>query len=85
MDNTYEIFRGGTLTSVQIKDLEVGDCVMFKLHRRLVDEKSGKDIINSTIDMFFTPRELKDFFAPIVNDLKERIENADSIQERERV
>ena len=81
MDNTYEIFRGGALTSLQIKDLEVGDTVMFKIHRHLVDEKTGKDIINTTMDMFFTPKELRDFFEPIVNDLKVRIENADSIQQ----
>lgn len=81
MDNTYEIFRGGTLTSVQIKDLEVGEHVMVKIHRHLVDEKTGKEVINTTMDMFFTPRELKDFFEPIVNDLKVRFENADSIQQ----
>jgi hypothetical protein len=46
----------------------------------LTDE-NGKTIIDSGHTSFFDPREFAEFFGPIVNDLKVRIENADSIQE----
>ena len=84
MKNSYEIFKGGLLTRIEINDVDVGGDVQVKFHRRLTDDK-GKDIINSSYEFFFTPRELRDFFQPIVDDLKVRFENADSVQERERV
>ena len=81
MKNSYEIFKGGLLTRIEINDLEVGDLVQFKIHRELKDEATGKEIINSTQDFYFTPGELKNFFQPIINDLYVRFENANSVQE----
>jgi hypothetical protein len=46
----------------------------------LTDE-NGKVIIDSGNTSFFDPREFKDFFEPIINDLKVRFDNANSIQE----
>ena len=80
MRNTYEMFKGGLLTQIEINDLEVGDLVQLRFHRELRDESSGKEIINTTQEFYFTPSELKNFFQPIINDLYVRFENADSVQ-----
>lgn len=81
MLNTYEIYKAGLRTTITVQDLEVGDLVQLKFHRHLIDEKTGKDIINSTFEMYYTPEELKNFLHPFVNDMRVRFENADSIQE----
>jgi hypothetical protein len=81
MDNTYEMYKAGLLTTLTVKDLEVGDLVELKLHRILVDEISGKEIINSSYKMYYTPDELKSFLHPFINDMKARFENANSVQE----
>ena len=73
MDATYEIGRGGGLTTFKIKD-HAYDTVEFTIRKYLEDEK-GKVIIDSGYTVFFSEREFKDFFAPIVNDLKVRFEN----------
>jgi hypothetical protein len=75
MDNTYEIGRGGGLTTIRIKD-HAYDVVEFTVKKFLADEREGKPpIVDSGYTVFFSNREFNDFFAPIVNDLKERIEN----------
>ena len=73
MDKTYEIFRGGGLTAIRVKDHSY-DTVEFTVKKYLEDEK-GKPIIDSGYTVFFTNREFKEFFKPIVDDLKVRIEN----------
>lgn len=79
MDNTYEICRGGGLTSFRIKD-HAYDTVEFTIKKYLEDDK-GKVIIDSGYTVFFSDREFREFFAPIVNDLKVRIENANNASE----
>lgn len=79
MDNTYEIGRGGGLTTVKIKDHSY-DVVEFTITKYLADD-SGKEIINSAYTTFFTNKEFKDFFEPIVNDLKVRFDNAETASE----
>lgn len=79
MDKTYEIGRGGGLTTVKVKD-HAYDTVEFTISKYLVDDK-GKEIVNSGYTLFFSDKEFREFFAPIVNDLKVRIENANSIQQ----
>ena len=79
MDKTYEIGRGGGLTTFKIKD-HTYDVVEFTITKYLEDEK-GKVIIDSGYTVFFSDREFKEFFAPIVNDLKVRIENANERSE----
>jgi hypothetical protein len=74
MDNTYEIGRGGGLTTVKIKDHSY-DVVEFTITKYLVDER-GTEIVNSGYTTFFSNKEFIEFFTPIVNDLKVRIDNA---------
>lgn len=76
MDKTYEIVRGGGLTSFKIKD-HAYDTVEFTVKRYLEDEK-GKPMIDSHYTCFFSNKDFVEFFAPIVNDLKVRIENEQS-------
>jgi hypothetical protein len=73
MDKTYEIFRGGGLTSIRVKD-HAYDTVEFTIKKFLEDDK-GKTIIDSGYTVFFSNKEFKEFFAPIVNDLKVRLED----------
>jgi hypothetical protein len=80
MLNTYEIYKAGLRTTLTVQDLEVGDLVELRFHRHMVDEASGKEIVNSSYKMYYTPDELKSFLQPFVNDMKARFENADSIQ-----
>jgi hypothetical protein len=76
MDNTYEIGRGGGLTTIKIKDHPY-DVVEFSITKYLVDEK-GTEIVNSGYTTFFSNKEFTEFFTPIVNDLKARLDNADN-------
>lgn len=78
MDKTYEIFRGGGLTTVKIKD-HAYDVVEFTITKFLEDEKH-KPIVNSGYTVFFSNREFKEFFKPIVDDLKARIEDEQPVQ-----
>lgn len=76
MDNTYELGRGGGLTTVKIKD-HAYDVVEFTITKYLKDE-NGKEIVNSGYTTFFSNKEFEAFFAPIVNDLKVRFDNEQS-------
>jgi hypothetical protein len=73
MDNTYEIGRGGGLTTIKIKDHSY-DVVEFTIKKYLKDER-GIEIVNSGYTTFFSNKEFTEFFTPIVNDLKARIDN----------
>jgi len=76
MDNTYEIGRGGGLTTFKIKDHSY-DVVEFTIKKYLVDE-NGKEIVNSGYTTFFSNKEFLEFFTPIVNDLKVRLDDANN-------
>lgn len=78
MDKTYEIGRGGGLTTIKIKD-HAYDTVEFTIKKFLADE-NGKEITNSGYTVFFNGKEFKEFFTPIVNDLKVRIDDANGIE-----
>ena len=77
MDREYELFRGGLLTKIKIKDLPY-DAVEFTITKKLTDDETGKVLVDSGYTMFFDPREFKEFFTPIINDLKVRFENDNS-------
>jgi hypothetical protein len=79
MDNTYELGRKGLTTTLTVKDHDY-DVVEFTMRKHLTDE-SGKVIVDSKYQMFFSNREFRDFFQPVINDLKVRFDNANSIQE----
>lgn len=73
MDKTYEIGRGGGITTVRIKD-HAYDTVEFTISKYLEGDK-GKAIVDSGYTVFFSTREFEEFFGMIVNDLKERFDN----------
>ena len=77
MHNIYELSRDGLLTTLVIKDHDY-DVVEYSVTKKLVDA-SGKVIVDSTNQMFFSNREFRDFFEPIINDLKVRFDDANSI------
>lgn len=74
----YEFGRpDGLLKTVIIKEQNVGttyETIEFTIKNKLTDE-NGKTIIDSGHTSFFTHREFKDFFEPIINDMKVRFDN----------
>jgi hypothetical protein len=80
MNQTYELYRSsGLMTSLKIKD-HAYDIIEMTLAKKLTDD-NGKTIVDSKYQMFFTEREFREFLLPFVNDMKARIENANSVQE----
>ena len=79
MDNTYELGRAGGLTTVKIKDHSY-DIVEFSISKYLEDE-NGTEIVNSGYTTFFSNKEFVEFFTPIVNNLKARLNNANDASE----
>jgi hypothetical protein len=77
MNSTYELSRNGLLTTLFIKDHDY-DVVEFSITKKLVDV-DGKVIVDSTNQMFFSNREFKDFFEPIIHDMKVRFDDANNI------
>ncbi len=73
MDNIYELSKQGLTTTLTVKDHDY-DVVEFTLRKNLIDE-NGKTIVDSKYEMFFSNREFKDFFQPLVNDLKVRFDD----------
>lgn len=79
MHKKYELYRNGVLVEFSFVDLDVGDTVQMKIHRELKNDK-GEFIVNSTHEHYFTQRQFREFFTPIVNDLKERFDNESNKQ-----
>lgn len=77
-NKVYEFGRpDGLLKTVIIKEQNVGtsyETIEFTIKNKLTDE-NGKTIIDSGHTSFFTQREFKDFFEPIINDMKVRFDN----------
>jgi len=84
MNKVYEFGRSdGLLKTVIIKEHNKGtsyETIEFTIKNKLTDN-NGKTIIDSGHTSFFEPREFKEFFGPIIHDMKERFDNANSIQE----
>jgi hypothetical protein len=74
-----EFYRAGLLKTIKVKEHKY-DLVEFTITSKLTDEETGKVIIDSGHTSFFSHREFKDFFGPIFNDMKVRLDNADSVQ-----
>jgi len=75
-----EFYRAGLLKTVKIKEHKY-DLVEFTITSKLTDEETGKVILDSGHTSFFSNKEFKEFFGPIFNEMKVRLENADSIQQ----
>jgi hypothetical protein len=84
LNKVYEFGRSdGLLKTVIVKEHNKGtsyETIEFTIKNKLTDQ-NGKVIIDSGHTSFFEPREFRDFFEPIINDLKVRFDNANSIQE----
>jgi len=78
LDTTIELFKAGLYTTIVVKEHEY-DAIEFTIRKFMRDEQ-GREMVNSHMTSFFTPREFKDFLQPLLNDLKVRFENADSVQ-----
>jgi hypothetical protein len=79
-----EFYRNGLLKTVKIKEHNMGtsyETIEFTIKNKLTNE-DGKVIIDSGHTSFFSPKEFIEFFGPIFNDMKERIDNdiSDSVQ-----
>ena len=82
MNLEYEIHREGLTRTIKIKEHNVGTSyvtVEFTVKNKLVDQ-NGKVVIDGGHTCFFDPKEFTEFFTPIINELKARLDNADSIQ-----
>jgi hypothetical protein len=75
-----EFYRGGLLKTIKIKEHKY-DLVEFTITTKLTDEETGKVVVDSGHTSFFSTREFQEFFGPIFNDMKVKLDNADSIQE----
>lgn len=76
MDNTYELNKHGYSFTITVKD-HAYDVVEFSINKKLID--GDKVVVNSQYNNFFSNKEFKDFFEPMINDLKVRFDDADSI------
>jgi hypothetical protein len=70
-----EIYRGGLLRTIKVKEQKY-DLVELTITTKLTDENTGKTISDSGHTWFFDTKEFTEFFIPVINDLKARIENA---------
>jgi hypothetical protein len=77
-----EFYRGGLLKKIVIKEHKY-DLIEFTITSKLTDEATGKVITDSGHTSFFSPKEFREFFGPIFNDMKARLDNdiPNSIQE----
>jgi hypothetical protein len=80
-----EFYRDGLLKTVVIRERNTGTSyatIEFTIKNKLTDV-DGKVIIDNGHTSFFSPKEFREFFGPIFNDMKERLDNdiPDSIQE----
>ena len=73
MDKTYELFKNGLLTTIKVKD-HAYDLVEFTMKKKLTND-DGTVIVDSGYTMFFSNREFAEFWKPIIDDMKVRIEN----------
>jgi len=73
MDKTYELFKNGLLTTIKVKD-HAYDLVEFTIKKNLTDT-DGTVVVDSGYTTFFSNREFAEFWKPIIDDMKVRIEN----------
>lgn len=67
-----ELFKNGLLTTVTLKEHD-RDVVELTIKRLLSED--DKELVNSGTSMFFSKRELSNFLMPLVNYMKENLDN----------
>lgn len=77
-----EFYRHGLLKTVKVKEIKY-DLVEFTVTTKLTDEETGKVITDTGHTWFFETKEFKEFFGPIFNDMKARLDNADTASKSE--
>lgn len=69
-----ELFNNtGTLTKLVVRKVDYG-YVEVTFSKKLTGD-NGKVITDSSYTMFYDERQFKDFFQPLVNELKVRFDN----------
>ena len=79
MDYEWEIHGVGLTRMIKVKT-HAHDLVEFTIKQKL-DDENGKQITDTGYTTFYSTKEFTEFFGPIINELKVRLDNADSIQE----
>jgi hypothetical protein len=81
MNIDIEISRPDLHRTIKVKSHKY-DLVEFTIRQVSFDDK-GRELTNSAHTTFYSSREFKDFFQPLINELKERFDNdtPNSIQE----
>jgi len=69
-----EIYRGGLLRTIKVKEQKY-DLIELTVTTKLTDEATGKVITDSGHTWFFETKEFREFFTPVINELKARLEN----------
>jgi hypothetical protein len=69
-----EIYRGGLLRTIKVKEVPY-NLIEVTVTTKLTDEATGKVITDSGHTWFFEHKEFVEFFTPIINELKEKLEN----------
>lgn len=67
-----ELFKAGLLTTITLKEHD-RDLIEFTIKRLLKD--NNKELVNSNTSMFFTKKELTNFLIPLMQYLKENLDN----------
>jgi hypothetical protein len=70
-----EIYRGGLLRTIKVREMQY-DLVELTITTKLTDEPTGKVITDSGHTWFFEAKEFTEFFTPVINELKARLDNA---------
>jgi hypothetical protein len=79
MDYEWEIHTAGLTRQIKVKT-HAYDLVEFTIKQKL-DDENGKNITDTGYTSFYSTKEFIEFFGPIINELKVRLDNANSIQE----
>jgi lantibiotic modifying enzyme len=82
LDYEGEFYRGGLLKTIKIKEHKY-DLVEFTITSKLTDEVTGKVITDNGHTSFYSTKEFKEFFLPMINEMKARLENDNTTSKSE--
>jgi hypothetical protein len=73
MNIDIEISRPDLYRTIRVKSHDY-DLVEFTI-RQVSYDNNGKELTNSGYTTFYSSKEFKDFFQPLINELKVRFDN----------